>query len=91
MENQDREALSWLGEAYILGADFWMKQTVNTHRLWKTWVAAGPTSTFLQKTTDGPRSETTPLGALQAELGVKEAQWSNRHSDTCLRHPGSES
>lgn len=48
-ENHDWKALFWLSEAYILGADSWMKQTVNTHRPWRMWVAAGPTSTFLQK------------------------------------------
>lgn len=46
-------ALSWLSEAYIPGADFWMKKTVNTHRPWRMWVAAGPTSTFLQKLKTG--------------------------------------
>lgn len=30
-----------------------MKKTVNTHRPWRMWVAAGPTSTFLQKLKTG--------------------------------------
>lgn len=78
-ENHDWKALFWLSEAYILGADSWMEQTVNTHRPWRMWVAAGPTSTFLQK-----------LKMQEAELGLKGAPLSHHNSNAFLHHPGSE-
>lgn len=90
MENYDWEAFFWLSEACILGADSWMKQTVNTHRTWRMWEAAGPTSTFFQilRTVQGQKPP--PLVVLGAEHSLKEAPLSNHNSNTFLHLPGSE-